>query len=304
MKKLYSKFFYLVFASLILVTCSNHDDPKTNHQGLDSLFSAPISMGKVENNDIDEASGLAASQANPNMLWTHNDSGDKARVFLLDNQGKHAGEFYLNQIEARDVEDIALGPGPEANQTYVYLADIGDNAARHAVNYIYRFKEPNVEQADIPVNKMIDQVDVIKYTYPEQARDAETLMIDPVSKDIYIVTKREPQVLLFRIPFPQNTEDTLVAEKVGELPYTLIVGGDISPDGKEILLKSYNEVLYWKLDQSEEIADIIHKVPLGLPYASEPQGEAICWSYDQKGYYTLSEEVKIFPAVLFYYERK
>src|SRR5438477_556362 len=41
---------------------------------------------------IDESSGLAASRKYPGCLWTHNDSGDSARLFLLDAQGKTLSE--------------------------------------------------------------------------------------------------------------------------------------------------------------------------------------------------------------------
>src|SRR5690606_29311603 len=98
-------------------------------QKIDSLFSAPISKGKVEYNEIKEASGLAASRRHSGMLWTHNDSGDEARIFLMTDNGKHAGEYFLEGVEALDVEDIAVGPGPVDGLSYIYLADFGDNWA-------------------------------------------------------------------------------------------------------------------------------------------------------------------------------
>ena len=70
-------------------------------------FQKASSRGKVENSAINEASGLAAGINNPNMLWTHNDSGDSARLFLLDEYGRFQAQFKLEGISNRDWEDIA-----------------------------------------------------------------------------------------------------------------------------------------------------------------------------------------------------
>ncbi|VAX19112.1 hypothetical protein MNBD_IGNAVI01-2275, partial [hydrothermal vent metagenome] len=69
-------------------------------------------MGIIESNEINEASGIAASRKNPGLFWTHNDSGDNARLFAFDSLGRHRGEFLLAGIQNRDWEDIAIGPGP------------------------------------------------------------------------------------------------------------------------------------------------------------------------------------------------
>ena len=71
-----------------------------------------------------------------------------------------------------------------------------------------------------------------------------------------------------------------------------------------MLLKSYNAVYYYKLIGDEKVESIISKQPTLLPYAAEPQGEAICWKVDGSGYYTLSEEVMSIQAVLYFYQRK
>src|SRR4051794_31240901 len=44
--------------------------------------------GTVTDPAIDEASGIAASRANPGRWWVHNDSGDSARFFLIDHAAK------------------------------------------------------------------------------------------------------------------------------------------------------------------------------------------------------------------------
>jgi hypothetical protein len=290
----------ILIVPVLAATCSDQEvDDSVN----DSFFTGPFNMGRVEFDEIDEASGLAVSRVNKNMLWTHNDSGDDARIFLMTDSARHVGQFYLKGAKWRDAEDIAIGPGPVESVSYIYLGDIGDNWARNEIKQIYRFPEPDVSGRKTPFTDTIANYDVIHYRFPDRIRDAETLMIDPNTKDLYVVSKREINVVMYKMAYPYSPNDTITMEIVGNLPLSIIVAGDISSDGTEVLLKSYNEIYYYKLKAGEGIESIIHKQPERLPYAIEPQGEAIAWNTDASGYYTVSEEVLMIPAVLYYYQR-
>ena len=238
------------------------------------------------------------------MLWTHNDSGDLARIFAINNNGEHLGVYTIENATNRDWEDIAVGSGPNENEEYIYVAEIGDNLSQYDLKYIYRIPEPIVDANQAPVNISLGNADVIKYRYPDGSRDAETIMIDPVTKDIYIVSKRENNVRIYLAAYPQSLTDTLSLEQVATLPLTQIVAGSISPDGKEILLKNYDYVYYWHRNLQQTIAEALtNNQYYLLPYTREPQGEAICWSYNSDGYYTVSEEIFNIQAHLYFYPR-
>jgi hypothetical protein len=269
-------------------------------------FSDRVDMGLLDNPDIHEASGIVTSRQDPDLLWTHNDSGDNSRIFLVRNDGTRQGTFLLKGAFNRDWEDIAAGPGPVEKVNYLFVGDIGDNRAVYTYKYIYRFPEPDVGTADASVNWVeVDNVEKITFVYPDGIlMDAETLMVDPRTKDIYIVTKRERPVTVYRLPYPQSTTDIILAEKYGTLPFTYAVGGDVSADGKEILIKTYNEVYLWSRDQGESMRNAFMRPPFRCKYTPEPQGEAIAFALDGSGYYTLSE---IFAGKLpriYYYKRK
>ena len=87
--------------------------------------------GIVRSELIREASGIVASRRNPGVLWVHNDSGDMARVFAITASGEFLGVCNIAGATARDWEDIAIGPGPDPDQHYLYLGDIGDNQAKY-----------------------------------------------------------------------------------------------------------------------------------------------------------------------------
>ena len=56
-------------------------------------FSSGTQTGTIQNSSINEASGIAASRMNANVLWTHNDSGDSARVFAMTAAGANLGTY-------------------------------------------------------------------------------------------------------------------------------------------------------------------------------------------------------------------
>ncbi len=270
---------------------------KATHQV--DIFQNGRVQGVLDNSVIDEASGLVASRANNGMLWTHNDSGDKARIFLIDSLGKYQATVWLKDATNRDWEDIALGAGPQPGNTYIYIGEIGDNLAQYPHKAIYRIKEPKFT-GDTTIS--IDEVDSIRFVLPDGNRDTEALMVDPHTKDLYIFSKREEAINLYRLPYPQSTTEMMVAEKVLEaMPFSLIVAADWSADGKEILIKSYKQVYYWQCNVGQPVKEALHKTPETLPYHEEPQGESIAFAIDGSGYYTLSEQAKgVKPTLMFY----
>lgn len=270
------------------------------------LFENYQALGTLNNPAIDEASGIAVSRQNSDYLWTHNDSGDLNRIFLIRSDGAWLGTFRLLDAGNRDWEDMAIGPGPVEGKNYLYIGEIGDNLGRYPIKYIYRLPEPDVELADSTVQWVdFTGVDRISFIYPEKVMvDAETLLLDPWTKDIYIITKREFPVTVYKLPYPQSVEDTTVAIKYGTLPFTTATAGDISADGKEILLKNYEEVFLWTRFEGETIRDAFLRQPLRVPYTPEMQGEAIAFTENKSGYFTLSESRGGVLPVVYFYKRK
>ena len=273
-------------------------------------FGERVDLGLVEYAAITEASGIVASRKNPGVLWVHNDSGQDNVVYALTTQGKHLGSYKLQGVKNRDWEDIALGPGPQPGQHYLYIGEIGDNRARYDRKYIYRVAEPRVTVSQTPGEWVLSHIDTIPIRYADGRRDAETLFIDPLSKDLYIVSKREAQVGVYRAPYPQSTTNTTTLERVATLSLNKaatngawLVGGDMSPAGTAILLKSYLGVYYWARTANQSVPEALAAAPLVLPYFPEPQGEAISWAADEDGYYTVSEEKDNIAAHLYFYPR-
>lgn len=256
--------------------------------------------GYLQGKQMDEISGIAASGINANIYYIHNDSGDTSRFFAINPAGKIISTVYFKgdpkerKFGVHDCEDIAVGPGPVKGKSYVYMGDIGDNNATRPYITVYRMEEQKGWAKDslstaaaVPVH----------FKYPDGPKDAETLMIDPIEKLIYIVSKRKDSVGVYTSPLSYKPNDTLQLTKRCKLyfkgfpPFKWITAGDISKDGQQILLKNYVKVFYWKRTGIEPVWKTLLRKPEELPYDEEKQGEAIGFTNDGKGYFTASEGI-------------
>jgi hypothetical protein len=294
--------------AIVLLCCSCSTNPGTSERGNTSgtggadnrskgTFSGPRELALIDEK-LPEASGLASSVANPGSMWVINDSGNPAEVHLIDTTARVTLTCRLS-VKNRDWEEVAVGPGPINGKTYVYVGDIGDNNAIYDTKYIYLFEE---QTADQPI-KNVSLADTLIIRLSDGKRDTEAMLIDPITKDLYIISKREDSVGVYKVPQPY-TKEVMTAQKVAKIPYYQIVAGSFSPDGTEILLKDYDHVYYWRRSKDEPLETVLLRKPQQLPYKRESQGEALTWKLDASGYYTLSETNPGKPAYLRFYSRR
>lgn len=259
-------------------------------------------LGELDLSKLEEVSGLAASIKNPGYYWAHNDSGNKAEVFLINEKAKIVLTCALTGTTNRDWEDITVGPGPTPEKSYVYVGDIGDNTAANRYKYIYRFEEPALAERSGTLE--ITKIDKITFQLSDAQKDAEALFINPNTSDLYLVSKRENPVHLYKLTYPHSITDTLTATSVLTLPLTQITAADVSPNGKEILLKDYLNIFYWKVNDGKNLEETLKEKYKVLRYKPEPQGEAIAWSTNGSGFYTASEKGLSKKTFLRFYKRK
>ena len=268
------------------------------NQRIDSLFLAGIPQGKLANPLLEEVSGLVASHRYPNRLYVHTDSGGEAAVFVLDTLGNELGRLDLSGLSNRDWEDIAVGPGPNGS-SYIYIAEIGDNEAKHEEIYLYRFAEP--EQLQPIPSAAIDRISL---QFPGGPKDAETFLVDPVSGELFLVSKRDTKNTLYRVPADGFEKGEAVLEKLHSFDFTSSVAGDVSRDGSQVLIKTYLAVFYWKRTEKQSLVEALQAAPIRLPYVPEPQGEAIGFNFKGNAYFTLSEKRNGIIPTLYRYPKK
>jgi hypothetical protein len=300
----------LLYFALVAIRATT-DAPETvpaNHIGGDSSgYSAPVHLVNLENQSVKESSGIAASQRNAGIFWTHNDSGDGPLIFAFDRQGKHRGVWRVAGAVAIDWEDMAIGPGPGRGQSYLYIGDIGDNTRRRAQITVYRVAEPRITPKDssstVKTARQTEAADVIRLKYPDGKYDAEALLIHPLTGDLYIITKvrgAAARVYKLRALAPKSKVSTL--SYVGEFRFPnpflgFITGGAISPDGRRVVISDYLGAceLILPNKRGTDFDEIWKQSPLPVNIGGFPgvrrQGEAICYRADGLAVLATSEGV-------------
>jgi hypothetical protein len=296
-------FYTLCF--IVLVACNGKSDKNDYaEEKARAPFEAATSMGIIKESSLDEISGIVASQKYPGFYWVHNDSGGSPSVYLIDSLAQLKAEISLEGVINRDWEDIAIGPGQDGAYL-LYVGEIGDNRAVYGNYFIYSFPEPELNLHGDFQFVSISDFSTYQFQYPDGARDAETLLVDPTNHDIIIISKRGDNVIVYHWPFVEQTPEPYVLHKVGGIPFWMIVSGDISPDGQELLLKNYESIFYWKKEPGVPWLEAIKTNPHRLPYQPEPQGEAVAFTANGQGYVTLSEGKNFNgPQHIYFYRRK
>lgn len=272
-----------------------------------NLFETAAKVTQMQRQDYNELSGIASSRRNSDILYMHND-GKNTPIIISNALGQDLGKIIIDGHSTVDTEDISVGPGPEAGKSYIYLADTGDNNNTRASITIYRFEEPVLNNPTANTEIHISQVSKIVLKYPSSAYNCETLLVDPLTKDIFIATKEVNRSTVFRAAYPQSELNTIIMEPVLNMRFfDLLTAGDISEDGKEILLRNKGQIWYWTRNTAKSIADALQEAPQRAPYAgNEHQGEGIGFAQGNTGYFT-NTEIRDYPGTvsnISFYKRK
>lgn len=285
-----------IFAFVLCSSCQKEKAPETITT---TGFEAIPSTQALAPGMVDEASGIADSKANPGSIWIEQDSGNPNDLVLLSFAGLLQKKINIKPAPNRDWEDIIVASGPKAGTQYIYIADIGDNSLTASNYYVYRFPEPSASV------DTVFQVDKISFSYPDGHHDAEAVLVDNKTNDIYIITKQDALSRIYKLGYPQNIAGNNVAVLAATLPFTGVTSAAISPDQQDMLIKTYAKIYHWHKTKMQTIEEALAASPSVIDYQFEPQGEAICFKNDNNGFFTLSERPSIVQAVsLNYYKRK
>ncbi|MBT8101967.1 MAG: hypothetical protein KJO95_03300 [Gammaproteobacteria bacterium] len=248
----------------------------------------PVVIGKLENPVIREASGLARSQRQDNVLWIINDNGAGEWVHAINPRGKRLGEFDLKKSDNKDWEDLAsfrLDDKP-----YLLVADIGDNDARHKTRTLYIVEEPGVEKKEkATVDWRID------FRYPDGPRDAEAAAVDIENRRALVLTKRNIPPALYEVPLLRqkkkatakwlgtitslpapSRQDVEFAPKTNDWHWQP-VGMDISADNLAAVILTYRAVYYYTRQPDQDWFDALNTRPRRVSIGNFRNAEAIAF---------------------------
>ncbi|TYP97700.1 hypothetical protein BC792_102122 [Sphingobacterium allocomposti] len=258
-------------------------------------------IGKLKDSRLSELSGIIGASFDSTLFWVHNDSGDSARIFLVDANARLKAVYYLEGVHIVDTEDITMFR--EQGRTFLVLGDIGDNRGVRQHIYLYIFEEPHCEAGKEIVEIPAQQIRKVTMRYEDRPRDAEALFADPMDRRLYLVSKRDFRAGLYPIELSSLTDgDFLILRRACDLPMTFVTAADMSADGAGLLIKNLTQVFFWQRRTGQPLLDLLGQQPVVLPYHPEPQGEAICFGRQNSVFYTISERPLGLDAYLYRYK--
>jgi hypothetical protein len=229
---------------------------------------------------------VEVGQGPTHRVLTINDSGHGPYVYVVDpSTGRTVGR----STYAGDAVDVeALTPGGDGS---VWVGDVGDNGAVRADVQVYRLPPLTDGEHHVPSTRY----DLV---YRDGARDAETLLVDPRSGRVFVVSKAFLGGKVYAAPSPLRSDRPNQLVPVGPAP-GVVTDGAFFPDGRHVVLRDYSRAyvldttrLPWRAVDSFELPD----QPQGEGVAVRPGGRALLVSTEGEGQPVTS--VPIPPRVL------
>lgn len=279
--------------------------------GLGGLSAAAIygladeqTAGKVESGErvcvvkdwgIAESSGLAISRRRSDCFWTHNDSGDGPRLFLLDSSGTTRGILTVATEDPVDWEDLCSFELD--GQSWLLVADVGDNAADRGRDRrdcrLLLVSEPELrEDSEGRVQNWRGEVRAeIEVSYPGGPRDCESVAVDVTSRTVFLVSKRPAgKAGLYSLPLNlQQPRQRVELREEGAVGVPYATGMDISADGLQLVLVNPVSAVLWSRQAGEVWGQAILRQAQILAVPLRKQGESVCFEAGGKSVLAGSE---------------
>ena len=224
---------------------------------------------RFQDPQIVESSGLVARAG---LFFTVNDSGDSGRVFAVDARTCRTVGVTSWSDEVEDVEALA------ADGDEVLVGDIGDNLAARDSIRLLRVPAGAGDRAVRPTT--------YELSYPDGARDAEALLVDPVTRRVLVASKGLMSGVLYQAPEQLSESEPNRLKAIADIP-GLVTDGAFLPDGRHLVLRTYSRAVFYTYPGLELVGEV------DLP--DQQQGEGI--AVDQRGRVYLSSEGQQAPVL-------
>ena len=262
--------------------------------------------GLMLDGQLDEVSGIAASQREDGLLWAIDDSGKPANLYAISHRGNRLATFKIEGVEKTDWEDIAsfeLDGKP-----YLLIADTGDNGGIRKTLSLHVVEEPQ----DIKAGGILKPAWSIQFRWPDGARDCEAVAVDAERNQILLITKKRQPPQLYTLPLRatdnKKAPKTLTARLAGTLAgvpqakanerrdnpamarlRSQVTAAGINPQRDAIAVMTYANLLVYPREANDSWAQAVARPPLVVPMTLLPQPEAVAFSRGGKGIYATGE---------------
>ena len=234
--------------------------------------------------ELDETSGIAAGDG---VLWLHNDTADAPALFAISEQGDAIARYQVLNATVNDWEDITRADIDD--DPTLLIGDIGDNEESRAEITIYAINEPAVAQQGTIIDSVVSAIPR-SYTYPNHPANSEALAWDPISGDLYLLTKHSGFSTLYQVPESEGvlTELTTISVGSGALAGdNKVTGAAFSEEGSRFAISTRDEIWVWMRD-GEALEDLLHVAPCRVPVSEIGEIEAV--AFDSTGRLVVTAE--------------
>jgi hypothetical protein len=263
------------------------------YQGPDELAVAEPSLR--------EASGVAPSLRNPGVLWLHNDSGDRARLFAIGTDGAALGQLAVPGPAAPDLEDVATAACPDGSGPCIWIADTGNNGLDRTDLALHAVPEPAVSAAAPLGMATAATAWRIPLSYGGLAIDSEALAVAADGNSFVLFEKVDDErarVFTATGPFADGAPVTLTLAGTVTSPGVaitygrMITGAALHPSGTRLALRVYTGIFEYRglAGGWPTALDAAERVTVTLGPLSERQGEAVGYDETGRGLWTISED--------------
>jgi hypothetical protein len=288
----------VISIALVLLACLHSGASDTPAQKKENPVSAvsfqygqPKELCLLKDPRINESSGLAASIRIKDAFWTHNDSGDSARIFLFTKSGETLAMVQIKGVKAIDWEDIASFKHGE--EGYILIGDVGDNARRRTDAVLYIVREPSIAPSAATKEALTLEVEplaTIRFSYEDGPRDCEAVAVDSTESTVYLASKQASEIKVYSMPISlKEAKQSGVAKAAAPLTVPYATAMDISPDGMRAVVLTYLDAYEYVRAGVETWAQAFSREPRMIKMPTRRQGESICYGRDGKTLYLTSE---------------
>ena len=246
---------------------------------------------------VDELSGLAVSRADPALLWGHNDTGSGPVLHRIGLQGEDLGRVSVPDALAGDWEDIAAFA--DAGGPALLVGDVGDNFTLRTFVTLYAVRDPGRQGPA----RMLWRLD---FSFADGPRDCEALAVDPLAREILLLSKRDDPPRLYRLPLPAKApKGRQTAQLLGPIaplprpagteritaPYAHApTAMDISADGLTAVIVTYRNAYVYRRRAGQPWLELFARGAAPLPLPPEfASAEAAALSADGRILYVGAE---------------
>jgi hypothetical protein len=130
------------------------------------------------------------------------------------------------------------------------------------------------------------EAEVFPFSLPDGPRDIEAIFVLPGEEVFFVSKGRRDPITVYRYPLPLRPEETVTLEAVQTLSEgsmaipAQITGADASTDGRLVVLRSYEALFFYRVDDGRLQPMEDGRVALGT--LQEPQGEGVAFGTDSR----------------------